>query len=133
MPSMNIQIRQIGSSASEALIREHRVVIDRPEEKGGSDQGPMGGELFLAAVGGCFMSNLLAAITARGAEVSDVRVEVRATPEGSPARFAAIEVGVSAKCADQDLLGKLVEIADRGCIMMNSLRGEIDVQIQVAS
>jgi organic hydroperoxide reductase OsmC/OhrA len=35
----------------------------------------MGGELFLAAVGGCFMSNLLAAINARESDVSDVRTE----------------------------------------------------------
>ena len=39
----------------------------------------MGGELFLAAIGGCFMSNLLAAIDARHAEVSGVQTEVIAT------------------------------------------------------
>ena len=47
----------------------------------------MGGELFLAAVGGCFMSNLLAAIRARNAEVSNVRTEVVAELADSPARF----------------------------------------------
>ena len=68
---MKIHIRQTAVSTSEATIRGHQVSIDRPLEKGGADAGPMGGELFLAAIGGCFMSNLLAAINARKAEVSE--------------------------------------------------------------
>jgi hypothetical protein len=28
--------------------------IDRPHEKGRVDLGPMGGEFFLASIGGCF-------------------------------------------------------------------------------
>jgi len=132
---MNIQIRQNGSSASEAVIRNHRVPIDRPTDKGGADggadEGPMGGELFLAAIGGCFMSNLLAAIKARQAKVSEVQTEVTATPSGSPPRFTEIELCVSAECADRELLEKLVEIAERGCIMMNTLRGNLDLQVRI--
>ena len=128
---MNIQIRQIESSASEALIRGHRVPVDRPVEKGGTDQGPMGGELFLAAVGGCFMSNLLAAIAVRRADVTNCHVGVTATMEGSPPRFTLIELHVSAQCADRELLEKLVEIADRGCIMMNTLRGKLDLRVLI--
>ena len=128
---MNIQIRQNGSSASEAVIRSHRIPIDRPTDKGGADEGPMGGELFLAAIGGCFMSNLLAAIKARQAKVSEVQTEVTATPSGSPPRFTEIELCVSAECADRELLEKLVEIAERGCIMMNTLRGKLDLQVRI--
>lgn len=130
---MTIQIRQTAPSTSEAAIRSHRVVIDRPLEKGGADQGPMGGELFLAAIGGCFMSNLLAAIKARQAEVTDAQIEVNATLDGSPPQFTAIELCVSAEGADPDQLEKLVQIADRGCIMMNTLRGKIDLQTRIAT
>ena len=125
---MKIQLRQISASASEATIGRHRVPIDRPEPKGGTDAGPMGGELFLAAVGGCFMSNLLAAIKARQADISDVSVEVLGSIVNSPARFTGVELRVAAKSVDQELLERLVEIADRGCIMMNTLRGTIDVR-----
>ena len=72
---MRIEIRQVGPSSSQAAIREHRVLIDRPAAKGGFDAGPMGGELFLAAVGGCFISNLLAAIKAREAAIADVELK----------------------------------------------------------
>ena len=127
------EIRQVSTSSSEAAIRQHRVLIDRPVAKGGTDTGPMGGELFLASVGGCFMSNLLAAIKAREAEVSDVCVEVVGTLADSPARFAGVELRVAAKSRDQELLEKLVEIADRGCIMMNTLRGTLELRVSIGA
>jgi len=128
---MKIQLRQISASTSEATMGRHQVLIDRPTAKGGADAGPMGGELFLAAVGGCFMSNLLAAIRAREAEISDVRVEVVGSLADSPARFAGVELRVAAESRDRELLERLAEIADRGCIMMNTLRGKLDVRVLI--
>jgi putative redox protein len=127
---MVIEIRQTTACASQALIRTHKVVIDRPTEKGGTDAGPMGGELFLASVGGCFLSNLLAAIGAREAAVTNVRVAVIAQMEGAPPRFSALALEATAECGDADLFAKLVEIADRACIMMNTLRGKLDVTVR---
>ena len=71
-------------------MREHRVLVDRPVEKGGENRGPLGGELFLAAFGGCFMSNLLAAIRAREAPVAKVRAVISGTLAEAPSRFAAM-------------------------------------------
>jgi putative redox protein len=130
---LKIQLRQISASTSEASIGRHQVLIDRPVTKGGSDAGPMGGELFLAAVGGCFMSNLLAAIRAREAQISDVRVEVVGSLADSPSRFAGVELRVTAESRDRELLQQLVEIADRGCIMMNTLRGKLDVRVRIGA
>src|SRR6202142_2223411 len=99
MPSdMKIQLRQISDSTSEVTIRGHHVLVDRPAAKGGADQGPMGGELFLASIGGCFMSNLLAAIKTREADVSNVQMEVTGWLADSPARFSAVELCVFANC-----------------------------------
>src|ERR1700729_2081772 len=128
---MKIQLRQISTSTSEATMGRHQVLIDRPTAKGGADVGPMGGELFLAAVGGCFMSNLLAAIRAREAQMSHVSTEVTGTITDSPARFSSIELCVSANGENPETLQRLVEIADRGCIMLNTLRGTLDVQIRI--
>ena len=133
MTTMKIQVRQVSASTSEATLRTHHVLIDRPVEKGGTDRGPMGGDLFLASVGGCFMSNLLAAIRARGEQISDAHLEVIGTIAESPARFSALELYVTADGASPELLEKLVEIADRGCIMMNTLRGKLDVRIRIGA
>jgi putative redox protein len=130
---MKIQLRQISASTSEATMGQHQVLIDRPTAKGGADAGPMGGELFLAALGGCFMSNLLAAIKGREADISNVRVEVVASLADAPARFAGVELQVAAESRDRELLERLVEIADRGCIMMNTLRGKLDVKVLIGA
>jgi putative redox protein len=133
MNEMKIQLRQVSTSTSEAALRNHHVLVDRPADKGGADKGPMGGELFLASIGGCFMSNLLAAIRARAAEVSDVRTEVIGSIADSPTRFSAVELYVTADSPSQELFERLVEVADRGCIMMNTLRGKLDVRIRIGA
>jgi putative redox protein len=130
MKQMKIQLRQISATTSEAILRTHQVLVDRPHDKGGADKGPMGGELFLASIGACFMSNLLAAIRTRAAEISDVRTEVIGTIADSPTRFSMVDLCVTADSPSQELLDRLVEIADRGCIMMNTLRGKLDVRIR---
>ncbi len=77
------------------------------------------------------MSNLLAAIRARAAQISDVQTEVTGTIADSPARFDALALFITATGPDQEMLPQLVEIADRGCIMMNTLRGKLDVRFSI--
>ncbi len=128
-----VQLHQVSDSTSEAQLRSHKVFIDRPVSRGGTDLGPMGGELFLASIGGCFMSNLLAAIKARAAGVTNVQTEVIGILAQAPARFSAIELHVHAESPSLELLEWLVEVADRGCIMMNTLRASLEIKIFVAT
>src|SRR5580658_173731 len=127
--SINVQIRQISPSTSEVKMCKHKVLVDRPQGKGGTDLGPMGGELLLATAGGCFMSNLLAAIKARDANITGVQTEVIGTLGEFPARFVALELRMAAAGPHREGLEKLVEIADRACIMMNTLHDTLALKI----
>jgi putative redox protein len=131
MTTIRVDVNQIGPATSEGSARGHRVLIDRPESKGGHDRGAMGGELLLAALGGCFMSNLLAAIQAREAEIADVRLVVEGTLAESPQRYEAITVTVAAHHSDKALLEKLVTMSDRACVVSNTLRGSVDLKFVV--
>ncbi len=122
MAEILIQIAQTGESSSLAAIRTHKVPIDRPEAKGGTDKGAMGGELFLAALGGCFMSNLLAAVKARDVEASGLAVSVTGTLEGTPTVFSAVQLQISGNYTDRQQMEKLIGMADKGCIMANTVR-----------
>ena len=133
MAEIKIQLRQTAPSTTEATIRTHKVLVDRPAAKGGADQGPMGGEYFLTSVGGCFMSTLLAAIRARDAAVTNVQTEVVGATEDNPMRFTAVELLVSADCQDRELFEKLVQIAENGCIIVNTLKGKIDLNVRIAT
>ena len=61
MPTIHATVDQLDHSASQGQARDHALIMDRPEAKGGQNKGPMGGEALLLGLGGCFMSNLLAA------------------------------------------------------------------------
>lgn len=128
---ISVSLHQAGSATSKADIREHSVLIDRPEAKGGNDRGPMGGELLLASLGGCFMSNLLAAIAARDADISEVHIAVAGTLDGNPPRYTAIRMQVSARCDDEALLRKLVTISERSCIVANTLKEAVALSIEI--
>jgi putative redox protein len=128
---IKIEVKQVSDSGSEAAIREHRALFDRPVAKGGADSGPMGGEMFLASVAGCFMSNLLAAMRAREISGTNVRTSVTGTLEGAPPRFVRIELAVSGDGVERETMEKLVEIAGRGCIMVNTLRDKMDLSIRL--
>jgi len=128
---VSVQVEQIGPATSEGRARTHIALIDRPEAKGGQDRGAMGGEYLLMALGGCFMSNLLAAIRARDAKISNVRITVNGTLEGPPQRFSAIEMIISADGDDEELMQKLVTISERACIVANTLKRGTDLSLQI--
>ena len=48
---MNVKITQSSESACESTIRGHHLKCDRPQEKAGGNEGPMGGEYFLMGLG----------------------------------------------------------------------------------
>ncbi|MDJ0722530.1 MAG: OsmC family protein [Desulfobacterales bacterium] len=130
--TVKVEVRQIAATASEAQARGHKLVTDRPEAKGGEDRGPMGGEMLLMGLGGCFMSNLLAAVKARAFEVQDLRLVIAGTLGEAPARFTAVTMAVSGRGAAPAELEKLVKIAERGCIVANTLKNTVDLTITVA-
>ena len=83
-------------------------------------------------LGGCFMSNLLAAIKAREADVKNVRIEIIGSVAAEPARYTAVNLSISAEYSDKDLMTKLVTIAERGCLVANSIKSAIDLSFTIA-
>jgi uncharacterized OsmC-like protein len=115
-------IEHVTHTTSRAIVRSHTVLVDRGVPKGGFDLGPAGGEYQLVALGGCFTSHLLGAIRAREAAMTGVKVAVTGTLDGTPERFTAFTVDVTAECSDADLACKLITIASRACQVMNTIR-----------
>ena len=76
----------------------------------------------MVSLGGCFTSHFLAAIRAREAAITNVRVAVTGTLAGTPERFTAFTMDVSAECQDAELTRKLITIAARACQVVNTLR-----------
>ena len=134
MPAVIVTVSQISATASSASVREHDLTMDRPEAKGGGNAGMMGGEALLAGLGGCFMSNLLAAAAARNILLSEVKAEVtgQLATEG-PSRFTAIGLAVSGDSSDPGEFAKLCAVAEKGCIVANTLRASVELSVRVGS
>jgi putative redox protein len=122
--NLELRVRLVEGTMSVATGRGHGVVIDRPLDRGGTDAGFLGGELLLAGEGGCFLSTLAAAAQSRGIVLRRAAVTVRAVAAAEPPRFAAVTVEVDLEAdADAPTVAKLVQLAERGCIASNTLRG----------
>ena len=131
MPTITVNLNQLDDATTAAQIRHHAIDIDRPEAKGGHDKGAMGGELLLASLGGCFNSNLLAAIRARDLEINDIAIEVSGDLAEAPARFSAINMVVKSAFEDRETFEKLVKMSERACIVANTIKGSVDLSVSV--
>jgi len=116
-----------GDPALHVRVRDLDLYLDSPEERGGTNKGPSSREYFLMAVGGCFLKNLRAAIAARDADVHDIEVEAIGTQAEAPRRIAHVELVITAHYSDEAQMHHLVEIADRGCLIANTVRGAVEM------
>lgn len=130
MATIHTTVTQLDHSASEGQARDHSLIMDRPEAKGGQNKGPMGGEALLLGLGGCFMSNLLAAAKARDIVLTHARAEISAELADSPTRYTDINMKVTAQCDPAAELDKLIVIAERGCIVANTLAKAVNLSIE---
>ena len=128
---IQVHVKQVGASASQGEVRGHSITMDRPVAKGGEDRGAMGGETLLMALGGCFMSNLLAAAKSRATELTGVDLEIAGTLDSAPPRFTAVQMRIKVEQVEKDQLNKLVTIAERGCIVANTLKAAVDLTIGI--
>lgn len=130
MEITTVEVSQTNETVATATARQHTILIDRPESVGGTDEGTKARELFLMSLGGCFMNNLKVAIKARNAQISDLHLAITGTADGPPRRFVAIEMIVSAQYEDEALMKKIVTIADRGCLISNTLKHSVDLTVK---
>jgi putative redox protein len=118
--TINVKLTRTGSISSQAQVRHHTVCIDRPASTGGTDTGPMGGELFLVALGGCFMSNLLAVANERSFELQDLLVDI--SGDIVDGRFEHATVEVLASAGSEEELVSVVTEAESKCLVANTVR-----------
>ena len=77
------------------------------------------------------MSNLLAAIDSRETRVSDIAMKIVGTLATAPPHFGAIAMQIRAEYDDEDQMQKLITIAERGCIVANTLKDCLKLTIEL--
>jgi len=130
--TLTVHITQPDDHVTTATVRQHTIHIDKPTDQGGTDAGPKARELFLMAVGSCFMDNLRTAIQVRERQISNVRVEVMGHETLHPRRITGIELHIRANYEDEAEMLRLVTMAERSCTLTNTLRHSVDITVSVA-
>ncbi|NER13627.1 hypothetical protein GWK08_09275 [Leptobacterium flavescens] len=132
MSTVKIILGQVSETAVQIQNSDFKVVVDRPESKGGGGLGLMGGQYMLAGVGGCFCSTLFAAAQSRDIQIEGLKVEVNGTiSEELPKRFTDISLDIScSSCSQPSEFEKLLAIAEKGCISVNTVKNGISFKVR---
>lgn len=73
---ISVSGKAVSADRTDIVARGHRMVIDEPPERGGSDAGPTPLETLMAALAGCTTVILNKIAAERGWQVADLAVEV---------------------------------------------------------
>lgn len=137
MSASEIRVRLIEGFLSVAVAGNHSVTIDRPASAGGTEAGFRAGELTLVSLGGCLSSTLAGVAQARGITLEKVEIRVSGKTIPNPDRFGEFEVLVELLASNQageklsdEELDKLLQIAERGCFITNTLKAGATVTVQ---
>ena len=116
--------RQNGTLIHDVAIRDHTVVSDEPEERGGEDFGPSPQELLAASLASCTAITMEMYAQRKGWEIGDIAVDVDYEPaqRGSPTKFA-MKVQLPKELPEEQR-ERLMQIAAK-CPVHRTLEGEV--------
>ena len=61
--------------------------------------------------------------------MTDIKLRITGTLGTAPPRFTAVEMKISGSYSEKTDMDKLVAIAERGCIVANTLKNAVDLTI----
>lgn len=112
------------------------VIVDEPEPLG-TGEGPNAARLLAAAVGNCLAASLLLCLEKSRFTVRDLRAKVEGTIERNASgrfRISGMNVTVMPTVegdADSPRFGRCLDIFEDFCIVTQSVRAGIDVDVRV--
>jgi putative redox protein len=105
------------------------LIVDEPEEAGGTGTGPMPTQYLLAAMASCYALALTWTAGKRGISLPDLAVTATGTYDGP--RFSAIALQVTTS-APADLVSTLIKPALRVCYVSNTISVPPPVEVVIA-
>lgn len=107
---------------------EFQIVVDEPEEAGGTNTGPQPTDLLLTSISSCFTLAITYAARKRDVQLGTLNVVATGSYDGP--RFARISVLVESE-SPREVLDTLLPAAERMCYVTNTLRRPPELTIDV--
>lgn len=111
-------------------VRDHRVEIDKPEAKGGTDAGPMPTEHVLVALASCTLMATVRVAGKREVPVDEVSAVAEMTFDGPRAEQVTLRLEADSP-ADPDEWATVARLAGRACTVEQMLDVPIDKSVTV--
>ena len=131
--SMRAVARQREQLTHDLDIRDHRLVVDEPEEQGGHDDGPSPQELLAASLASCTAITMEMYGRRKGWDVSGIEVDCRYTPaeRGCPTRFELV-MRMPAHLSEEQV--ERLQVIAAKCPVHRTLEGEVafDERVELA-
>lgn len=105
-------------------IRNHRLVVDEPQEVGGDDEGPCPQELLAASLATCTAITIEMYAKRKGWDIGTVEVAVDYTPpeRGCPTKFS-LDLRLPSGCTDEQR--ERLQVIAAMCPVHRTLEGEV--------
>lgn len=111
------------------------MITDETRGVGGDGEGPNPSRLLAAATANCLMASLIFCLKKKKVELNDLKGEVTATVErvDKRLRITGLDVNIHPDIDedDKDKLEKCLDIFEDYCVVTQSIRNGIDVNVDV--
>lgn len=123
-------VRRAATYTHTASVRDHRLTIDEPREKGGDDQGPTPQELLAASLAACTAITVEMYADRKGWDVGEVEVQCEYTPaeRGAATEFRLV-LRLPAVLTDEQV--EKIRVIAAKCPVHRTLDGEIRFEERV--
>ncbi len=128
---MEIKVKYLEGQKFQVESGQHRLLIDQPKEKGGSDQGMSPLEVFLSALGSC--AGAYAKMYCQNAGIDTQNLEVSVTAaltSDRPLRFQEIKIKISLGVDLGDRKSALLSFV-KNCPVHNTLKANSSVEFTI--
>lgn len=109
------------------------LMTDETEEVGGDEEGPNPGRLLAASTLNCLMASLVFCLKKKKVDIASMKGEVTGTIErvDKRLRLTHLDVSIDPEVNDKEKLEGCIDIFEDYCIVTQSIRNGIDVNVEV--
>jgi len=111
------------------------LMTDESEEVGGDEEGPNPSRLLAASSLNCLMASLIFCLEKKRVDLESIKGHVKGTVERVDGRLRVTKLEVTIKpevdSTDKQKLEKCREIFEDYCVVTQSIRSGIDVEVEV--
>jgi putative redox protein len=130
-----INVQWIGNMAFEALVDEHRLILDSRPEVGGQNKGPRPKSLLMVSLGGCTGMDVISILKKMKVEVTGFHVRVVGDlTEEHPKRYTALKLIYEFSGIDlpPDKLKRAVELSqEKYCGVVATLKDSCEITYEI--